>query len=60
MTTIGPDSNFLVIMGRKDIEEFTHGATIVTDTTVDDVARNDVRDVSRLVMKLRIFETHVL
>ena len=60
MTTKGPDISFLVIMGRKDIEEFIHGATFVTDTTADGVARSDVRDVSRLDMKLRIVETHVL
>ncbi|MFS7989109.1 hypothetical protein Hanom_Chr11g01042851 [Helianthus anomalus] len=60
MTTKAPDSSFLVVMGRKDIEEFTHGATNVTDTTVASATGFVVSGVSRLVMKLRIVETHAL
>ena len=41
-----PVSTLQAIRGRVDIGEFTHYVISATDTTVDGVARNVVRDAS--------------
>ena len=60
MTTRAQDSSFLVVMGRVDIEVIIQSVTDAIDTTVVSATRVVASGVSRLVMKLRIVETHVL
>ena len=58
MTTRVRISNHQAVRDRVDIGEFTHGVVGATNTTVEDVAGNVVKDASRWVMRLRIVEAH--
>ena len=47
MTTRIRVSNHQAVRGRVDIGEFTHGVVGATNTTVEDVAGNVVKDALR-------------